>query len=73
MNADEARELHAMLRRLGVPGVVAPEDPENLEGSWYVYDVAATEVRREVTADTLAALAAARQRPGRGFVIPRTS
>ncbi|MFE3762397.1 hypothetical protein ACFXPI_11600 [Streptomyces sp. NPDC059104] len=75
MDADEARELDMTLRQLRIPGVVAPEDPEDPQGAWRVYDEADPDARRDITADVLVAVAAARQRqrrgPTRGFVIPR--
>jgi hypothetical protein len=61
---------------LGIPGVVAPEDPENTAGPWRVYDTAESTTRRDVTADALASVAAKfpEEKPGpgpmRGFVIP---
>ncbi|WP_062204857.1 hypothetical protein [Streptomyces sp. NBRC 109706] len=76
MDADEARQVDAMLRQLGIPGVVAPEDPENTAGPWRVYDTADPATRRDVTADALASVAAKfpKGQPGsgptRGFVIP---
>lgn len=70
MDAEEARQLDITLRRLGIRGVVAPEDPENPAGSWGVYDDADPRCRRDITADTLAAVARA-QGPTRGFVIER--
>jgi hypothetical protein len=86
MNAEEARHVDAVLRHLGLPGVVAPENPENPAGAWRVYDRADPETRRDTTADALMSLAkafrgetpaptseAARREekgPTRGFVIP---
>ncbi|MFJ5737802.1 hypothetical protein [Streptomyces microflavus] len=78
MDAEQARQVDRVLRQLGIPGVVAPEDPENLTGPWRVYDQADPATRRDVTADALAALAAkfrpstpGRQTgPTRGFVLP---
>jgi hypothetical protein len=61
---------------LGIPGVVASEDPENTAGPWRVYDTADSATRRDVTADALASVAAKfpEEKPGpgpmRGFVIP---
>jgi hypothetical protein len=78
MNAEEARNVDAVLRQLGLPGVVAPEDPEYPGGAWRVYDRADPETRRDTTADALARLAEAFQAesggrgqrgPTRGFVI----
>jgi hypothetical protein len=79
MNAEEAWQLDATLRRLGIPGVVAPEDPDNPAGEWRVYDTADTTTRKDTTADALAAVAAkfreatpepTRRGPMRGFIIP---
>ncbi|PRH79416.1 hypothetical protein C6N75_10065 [Streptomyces solincola] len=75
MNADEARNVDAVMRQLGLPGVVAPEDPEKPTGPWRVYDRADPATRQDITAKTLAALARRwdpipPQGPTRGFVIP---
>ncbi|PWS43588.1 hypothetical protein DKT74_15890 [Streptomyces sp. ZEA17I] len=85
MDAEQARQVDSVLRRLGIPGVVAPEDPENLTGPWRVYDTADPANRKDITADALAALAATlqpsaanssepvdrrRSGPTRGFVLP---
>lgn len=80
MNADEARELAAALSRWNVAGFVAPENPEEPDGQWRVYDSADPENRTDITAEALAALrraegshpASARSGngPTRGFVIP---
>lgn len=72
MDAEEARQLDITLRRFGIRGVVAPEDPENLAGAWRVYDDVDPDLRQDITADALAAVARA-QGPTRGFVIPRAS
>ncbi|MBT2469054.1 hypothetical protein J7E97_14550 [Streptomyces sp. ISL-66] len=69
MDAEEARQLDITLRRFGIRGVVAPQDPENPAGTWAVYDEADPDSRRDITTDTLAAVARA-QGPTRGFVIP---
>jgi hypothetical protein len=76
MDAEQARQVDALLKQLGVPGVVAPEAPENPAGAWRVYDMADPRTRRDVTADALAAVAAKfpGAKPGagptRGFIIP---
>ncbi len=76
MDAEQARQVDAVLRQLGIPGVVAPVDPENTAGPWRVYDTADPTTRRDVTADTLASVAARfpEEKPGpgpmRGFIIP---
>lgn len=79
MNADQARRVEAVLRRLGIPGVLAPEDPARPEGPWRVYDSADPADRRDVTFDALASLAARfpddelPPGPTRGFVVPPTA
>ncbi len=76
MDAERARQVDALLRRLGIPGVVAPEDPENTAGPWRVYDTADPANRRDVTTEALASVAAkfpeepSGSGPMRGFVIP---
>lgn len=74
MDAEQARQVDALMRRLGISGVVAPENPENAAGEWRVYDTGDPATRRDVTADVLASVAAEfpgeRAGPGRGFVIP---
>ncbi|WP_329401748.1 hypothetical protein [Streptomyces melanogenes] len=82
MNAEEARHVEAVLRHMGLPGVVAPDDPENPAGPWRVYDQADPDTRQDTTADALVGLAQAfhvsrplppgQPKPGptRGFVIP---
>ncbi|MFD7547103.1 hypothetical protein [Streptomyces sp. NPDC059816] len=77
MNAEQARQVDTVLRRWGIAGVVAPQDPENTAGGWSVYDTADPATRREVTADALASVAAVflegpRPGPTRGFVVPPT-
>ncbi|MFJ4972391.1 hypothetical protein [Streptomyces sp. NPDC088755] len=82
MDAEQARQVDSVLRRFGIPGVVAPVDPENPAGSWRVFDQADPETRKDATADALAALAATfpssspspapkrQSGPTRGFVYP---
>ncbi|MEU4179320.1 hypothetical protein [Streptomyces sp. NPDC026589] len=78
MDAEQARQVDSVLRQLGIPGVVAPEDPENLTGPWRVYNQADPATRTDTTADVLVALAAEfepstpkrRSGPTRGFVLP---
>ncbi|MFJ1577426.1 hypothetical protein [Streptomyces sp. NPDC088182] len=76
MDAEQARQVDAVLRRLGISGVVAPEDPENTAGGWRVYDTADPITRQDVTAEALASLARefpdgkTGSGPTRGFVIP---
>lgn len=81
MNAEEAQTLKAALERWNLPGIVAPANPDDTDGAWLVYDREDVETRRDITAETLAAVAkfeasgragASRTRTGptRGFVIP---
>lgn len=79
MDAEQARQVDAALRQLGIPGVVAPEDPENPAGAWRVYDSADPATRKDTTADTLASVVAElspapperrQSGPTRGFVWP---
>lgn len=37
MDAEEARHVDVALRRLGIPGVVAPEEPGRAAGGWRAY------------------------------------
>ncbi|MFE2292843.1 hypothetical protein [Streptomyces sp. NPDC059452] len=82
MDAEQARQVDSVLRRFGIPGVVAPADPEQLTGPWRVFDKADPQTRKDISADALAALAAALPAaalgpgpkgpsgPTRGFVLP---
>ncbi|MFH9423373.1 hypothetical protein [Streptomyces sp. NPDC017529] len=82
MDAEEARHVDATLRRLGIPGIVAPEDPGGTGGAWRVYDRPDPGTRQDITPDALAAVVAkfrgespettrrADGGPTRGFVIP---
>lgn len=76
MDENQARRVGALLRRLGIAGVVAPDDPEDPAGAWRVYDTADPAVRHDMTAAALAAVAARfpDETPGsgptRGFVVP---
>ncbi|GCD41639.1 hypothetical protein [Streptomyces paromomycinus] len=58
MDAEEARQVDATLRLLGIPGIVAPEDPDNAAGVWRVYDSPVPSTRKDTTADILAAVVA---------------
>jgi hypothetical protein len=59
MNAEQARQVAAALRRLGIPGVLAPETPDERSSLWRVYDTADPASRRDVTPAALAAVVAA--------------
>ncbi|MBD0747076.1 hypothetical protein [Streptomyces sp. CBMA152] len=80
MDADEARRTDAKLRRMGIPWVVAPVDPEAPAGRWGVYDSAEPSTRKpiapDVLGDVMAKLLATRpelpgkqQAPTRGFIL----
>ncbi|GCD42824.1 hypothetical protein [Streptomyces paromomycinus] len=56
MEAEEARHVEAVLRRLGVAGIVAPEDPERAAGAWRVYDSPDLGRRKDITPDVLVAV-----------------
>ncbi|MGW0392466.1 hypothetical protein ACWDYJ_16530 [Streptomyces sp. NPDC003042] len=72
MDGSEAWQVHTAMRQYGIPGLVAPETPQNPEGSWRVYDVDDPDTRQDITAYVLAEVATARGRqPERGFVIAR--
>ncbi|MEU7191686.1 hypothetical protein [Streptomyces sp. NPDC045369] len=82
MDAEEARQVDATLRRLGIPGIVAPEDPDNAAGAWRVYDSPDPGTRKDTTAGALVAVVAKFREanpeplrrddggPTRGFIIP---
>ncbi|HEV7625614.1 MAG TPA: hypothetical protein VGO89_03875 [Streptomyces sp.] len=57
MTPDEARRVDRVMRSLGIPGVVAPVDPEAPSGEWCVYDAADPATRTDTTAAALAAIA----------------
>lgn len=66
MDARDVSSLHDSMRRYGIPGTLEPETPGAPAGPWRVVD----HTGRDITDETLvAAAAAARRRPARGFVI----
>ncbi|MFD9796240.1 hypothetical protein ACFWXK_35385 [Streptomyces sp. NPDC059070] len=80
MDAEEARQTDVKLRRMGIPWVVAPVDPEAPAGKWGVYDSVEPSTRKPITPDVLgdvmAKLRATRpvpsgkqQAPTRGFAL----
>jgi hypothetical protein len=74
MNAAQARHVAATLRRLAIPGVPAPETPDDPSTPWRVYDTADPATRHDVTPAALAAvvtaLAPPPPGPTRGFIVP---
>ncbi|MEU4270961.1 hypothetical protein [Streptomyces sp. NPDC026092] len=70
MDAREVSALHESMRRYGIPGVLVPVDRRYPAGPWRVVDQAGPGEQRDITEETLAAVAAAAAyRPTRGFVI----
>ncbi|MET8704732.1 hypothetical protein ABZW10_38645 [Kitasatospora sp. NPDC004723] len=74
MDEDEAQQLANSLRRLGIRGIVSPEDLGNPDGQWRVYDSANPNTRRDITDDVLTVVRgrsrqAGQSGPTRGFVI----
>ncbi|MDH6110269.1 hypothetical protein P3T36_004799 [Kitasatospora sp. MAP12-15] len=74
MDKDEAQRVAGTLRRLGLRGIVSPEDLDNPDGQWRVYDSADPDTRRDITDEALAAIkdVSSRTGPTRGFVVPVT-
>ncbi|MEU9096481.1 hypothetical protein [Streptomyces sp. NPDC048361] len=84
MDAYEAREVEAKIKRLGLSWIVAPMDPNNSEGPWGVYDIADPATREPIKAEAWSAVLAkaadsahdSRSNQGRtatrGFVVPPT-
>ncbi|MFH8379843.1 hypothetical protein ACH4E7_02710 [Kitasatospora sp. NPDC018058] len=72
MDENEAQQLASTLRRLGIRGIVSPEQLDNPDGQWRVYDSADPATRQDIT-DEVRAVIAGRSRdagPTRGFVVP---
>ncbi|MFJ3176103.1 hypothetical protein ACIPJK_35775 [Streptomyces roseus] len=68
MTPSEAHELHAAMRKYGIPGVIAPVNPHDLAGAWMVVD----EDGQNATFLARSRVAAERARqPERGFVFAR--
>ncbi|MFE5580869.1 hypothetical protein [Kitasatospora sp. NPDC056531] len=72
MDENEAQRVANTLRRLGIRGIVSPEDPDEPDGQWRVYDSTDVVTRRDITDEALAMIKG-RSRgigPARGFVVP---
>ncbi|MEU6238929.1 hypothetical protein [Kitasatospora sp. NPDC047058] len=73
MDENEARQLANTLHRLGIRGIVSPEDLDNPDGQWRVYDRSDPVVRRDIT-DAVLTIVSGKSRtaavPTRGFVVP---
>lgn len=71
--------MDVALRQLGLPGVVAPFDPENPAGEWGIFDRADPETRQDISEEIFGLFGKAldeplqprRSAPTRGFVIPQ--
>ncbi|MBO1416759.1 hypothetical protein [Streptomyces sp. FH025] len=75
MDENEARQVANTLRQLGLRGIVSPEDPDNPDGRWRVYDSTDAVTRRDITDEALTVIAGrSRQQtgPARGFVVPKS-
>ncbi|WP_380280689.1 hypothetical protein [Kitasatospora purpeofusca] len=75
MDEDEAQQVANSLRRLGIQGIVSPEDLGDPDGQWRVYDSADPSTRRDITDDVLTVVRgrsrqAGQAGPTRGFVVP---
>lgn len=72
--------MDAALRQLGLPGVVAPFDPENPAGDWGVFDRADPSTRQDISEEISDLFGRAldepreprQPAPTRGFVIPQS-
>ncbi len=74
MDENEAQRVANTLRSLGVRGVVSPEDLDNPDGQWRVYDSANPDTRRDITDQALTVIAGRSRQagPARGFVVPQS-
>lgn len=74
VDENEAQQMANTLRRLGVRGIVSPEDLDNPNGRWRVYDSADVTTRRDITDEALTVIAGRSQQggPARGFVVPQS-
>ncbi|KJK57407.1 hypothetical protein UK12_16945 [Saccharothrix sp. ST-888] len=72
MGEDEAEQVASALRRRGLRGVAAPQDPDHPEGEWRVYDGTDPVTRRDITDEARAATTGVpgKTGPTRGFVLP---
>lgn len=60
------------LRRLGIRGIVSPEDLDDPDGQWRVYDSSDPATRRDITDEALTVINGMSRKTGptRGFVVP---
>nr|BFD90787.1 hypothetical protein KitaXyl93_21470 [Kitasatospora sp. Xyl93] len=74
MDENEAQQVANTLKELGIRGIVSPEDVDNPDGRWRVYDSTDPDTRRDITDEalTVAAVRSRQSGPARGFVVPRS-
>ncbi|MFF1795790.1 hypothetical protein ACFVXQ_16475 [Kitasatospora sp. NPDC058263] len=72
MDASEAQQMADTLRRLGIRGIVSPEDLDDPDGQWRVYDSSDPATRRDITDEALTVINGMSRKTGptRGFVVP---
>ncbi|MBP0449062.1 hypothetical protein J5Y04_05825 [Kitasatospora sp. RG8] len=72
MDENEAQQMANTLRRLGIRGIVSPEDLSNPDGQWRVYDSSDPAARRDITDEVLTVVKGMSRTTGgptRGFVV----
>ncbi|MEV7772936.1 hypothetical protein [Kitasatospora sp. NPDC086791] len=74
MDESEAQQVANTLRQLGIRGIVSPEDHDNPDGRWRVYDSADAATRRDITDEALTVIEGRSRQagPARGFVVPKS-
>ncbi|MFG2912734.1 hypothetical protein ACGF0D_07560 [Kitasatospora sp. NPDC048298] len=74
MDENEAQQVANALRELGIRGIVSPEDLDNPNGRWRVYDSADPNTRRDITDEALTVVEGRSRQsgPARGFVVPKS-
>ncbi|MFD8084088.1 hypothetical protein ACFV4F_20630 [Kitasatospora sp. NPDC059722] len=72
MDKVEAQQVANTLRRLGIRGIVSPQDLGNPDGHWRVYDGTDPVTRRDITDEALAIIRGMSRKTGptRGFIVP---
>ncbi|WP_218203749.1 hypothetical protein [Kitasatospora aureofaciens] len=72
MDEADAQRVASTLRRLGIRGVVSPEDLDTPNGQWRVYDSINPVTRRDITDEVRAIIRGMSRKTGptRGFVVP---
>jgi hypothetical protein len=77
MDESEAQRVANTLHLLGIRGIVSPEDLDNPNGQWRVYDSTDPATRRDITDEALTIIGGMSRKtgpagPARGFVVPIT-